>query len=244
MARPRLFIDGLSHHVTHRGNNRCDVFRDRADREMFLSYLRASSVKYRVTVHGFVLMTTHIHAQVTASDPDGLPRMMQSLGRRYVRYFNDRYHRTGTLWEGRYDASLILDERYWYRCLRYIERNPVRAGIVAVPGDYEWSSYRANALGTNDPLLTPHPLYVALGTDAQTRATAWAAVCQEAPSEGEVMEIRSVTYRGGFLGTAVPAILAAAPRKRGRSGDPPSQAAIDVCLRTGTATNGDPEQAL
>jgi putative transposase len=114
-------------------------------------------------------MTTHIHAVVTGRQPDSLPRMMQSLGRTYVRYFNDRHHRTGTLWEGRYWASLIADERYCLTCLRYVEMNPVAARMVPCPDVYPWSSYHAHALGRSDTLLTGHPLFLQLGTDSTGR---------------------------------------------------------------------------
>lgn len=104
-------------------------------------------------------MTTHVHAIVTGQEPESLSRMMQSLGRSYVRYFNKRYHRTGTLWEGRYWASLIADERYWLTCLRYVEMNPVAARMVSSPDAYPWSSYQAHAFGRSDRLLTAHPLF-------------------------------------------------------------------------------------
>jgi len=200
MAPQRLFVPGLSHHVRHRGNNRCDVFLDRRDRETFLSMLAKSAQEHEVALHGYSLMTTHYHTQVTAPHADALPQMMQSLGRSYVRYFNVRHRRTGTLWEGRYQASLILDERHWYNCLRYIELNPVRACMVASPAEYEWSSYRANALGVENTMLTPHALYLELGAIPGDRAINWAAMCQQGMTERELGHIRASIQRGQPLG--------------------------------------------
>ena len=200
MARRRLFVPGLSHHIYHRGNNRCDVFRDEQDRRTFLDTLRAVSVHHEVSVHGYALLTTHYHAQVTAFDEESLPRMMQSLGRRYVRYFNDRHRRTGTLWESRYQASLLDSERAWFRCLRYVELNPVRAGIVSRPDAWQWSSYRANAIGLDDPLLTQHSLLRGLAGAPAERCSRWAQYCGEPGSERELSQIRSALKRGERLG--------------------------------------------
>jgi len=151
--------------------------------------------EHGVGIHGYSLMDTHYHAQVTPSKADSLPRMMQRLGRRYVRYFNDRYRRTGTLWEGRYQSSLICDERQWFVCLRYVELNPVRAGMVSLPGDYEWSSHRSNGLGEENGLLTPHRLYLALGTDAESRAERWAEMCGKPLPERTINGIRKALHR-------------------------------------------------
>jgi len=200
MAPPRLFIPGLSHHVRHRGNNGCDVFLDSQDRTTFLNMFDTSARKRGVKVHGYTLMSTHYHAQVTSPAEDALPRMMQRLGRCYVRYFNQRHRRTGTLWEGRYRASLILTERHWFNCLRYIELNPVRAGMVVSPADYPWSSYRANALGLADPVLEPHALYLGLGATPASRAQAWARICGHPLSERDLMEIRIALQKNRALG--------------------------------------------
>jgi putative transposase len=200
MAAPRMFVPGLSHHVRHRGNNRCDVFVDAEDRETFLSMMGKSAQEYEVAIHGYTLMTTHYHAQVTAPDKDALPGMMQRLGKDYVRYFNKRYSRTGTLWEGRYRASLILDERYWFNCLRYIEANPVRAGMVQSAADYRWSSYGCNALGWDDSLITPHVVYLRLGATVAQRSEQWALMSGESLTERDVAHIRATIQRGRALG--------------------------------------------
>jgi putative transposase len=126
---------------------------------------------------------------------------MQSLGRSYVRYFNERHHRTGTPWEGRYWASLIADERYWLTCLRYVEMNPVAARMVSCPDAYPWSSYQAHALGRSDPLLTTHPLFLQLGADAASRGAAWSSICGQPISEADLAEIRMATKRGKAIGS-------------------------------------------
>ncbi|MGB9428689.1 MAG: transposase, partial [Gammaproteobacteria bacterium] len=124
-------------------------------------------------VHAYVLMTNHVHLLVTPHRKEAVPRFMQHIGRRYVQYFNFRYRRSGTLWEGRYKASLVDTEAYVLKCYRYIEMNPVRAGMVTGPSDYRWSSHRHNALGAADKVIVPHELYSALGTDVLSRCAAY-----------------------------------------------------------------------
>lgn len=162
--------------------------------------MATAAAEHGVAIHGYVLMTTHYHAQVTGFDADSLPGMMQNLGRGYVRYFNDRHRRTGTLWEGRYQSSLILDERYWLTCLRYVEVNPVRARMVDLPGDYQWSSHQANALGAEDPLLTQHTLYLQLAGHPKTRAECWAQLCGQPLTERETARIREALRRNREIG--------------------------------------------
>lgn len=200
MHRPRLFEPGFSHHVIHRGNNRGDVFRDDLDRRHYLSTLRKLSIRRHVAIHGYALMKNHVHLLVTAFEDVSIPRMMRDLGPTYVRYFNDRHARTGTLWEGRYRASLIADERYWLTCLRYIELNPVRAGIVESPGDYEWSSHRAHVGTASSLLLSPHPLHLQLGADAAERGAHWSEICGHPLPESELAEIRHRTQRCLIVG--------------------------------------------
>jgi putative transposase len=191
-----LFIPGLSQHVIQRGNNRGATFRVPSDYRRFLDLVRDAAQACRVEVHGYVLMTTHVHLIVTPSCGSSLPEMMQSIGRTYVRQFNRRYERTGTLYEGRYRASLIQDENYWLTCLRYVELNPVRAGVVPRPELYEWSSYRAHAFGRPDSLLTPHPLLLATGRNAVERQHAWQATCG-APIDSEAVNRLRRAIRSG-----------------------------------------------
>ena len=175
--RKRVVIQGLTLHVTHRGNNRCATFRDDSDFESFLSSLTIVIRRYQFHVHAYALMSNHFHLMVTPGEPSGLSRGMQSLGRRYVRYFNNRYQRSGTLWEGRFRTAIITDERYWLTCLRYVEMNPVRAGLARTPGEYRWSSYRSHALGATDPIVAPHAIFDALSNTIDGRRNAWREMC-------------------------------------------------------------------
>ena len=141
MARkPRFVLPGYPRHVVQRGNNRQACFFDESDYRKYLDSLAEAAHKYHCQVHAYVLMTNHVHLLVTPTTDEGISQMMQSVGRRYVRYFNGVYRRTGTLWEGRYKASLVQTDSYLLTCYRYIELNPVRAEMVPDPGDYPWSS--------------------------------------------------------------------------------------------------------
>ena len=170
---PRISLPGVPMHVVQRGINRRPCFRDHKDFLAYLDALGDSSGRYQVDVHAYVLMTNHVHLLVTPGTPDGASRMMQQLGRRYVQYFNRAHNRTGTLWEGRFKSSLILSDRYLLACYRYIELNPVRAGIVSSADHYPWSSFRANGLGHMNPLLRPHSLWLELGISAEARRSAY-----------------------------------------------------------------------
>ena len=194
--RRRIFVEGLSMHVHQRGNNREDMFHDDDDRMVFLTALVESSERYDVRVHVWMFMDTHIHLVATPQTPDGLPRMIQQVGRRYVPYFNKRHQRTGGLWEGRYTAHPIETEVYWYRCLRYVELNRVRAGVVAAPQDHPWCSYHSHAFGTYDPLISHHPLYLALGTTASERQEAHRALCGTPLTDCELAAIRNALRTG------------------------------------------------
>jgi len=175
--RRRIVIQGLTLHVTHRGNNRCATFREDSDFESFLASLALAIRRYQFHVHAYALMSNHFHLMVTPGEPGGLSRGMQSLGRRYVRYFNDRHNRSGTLWEGRFRTAIITDERYWLTCLRYVEMNPVRAGLASSPEAYRWSSYRSHALGMADPIVAPHAVFDALANTIEGRRRAWRQMC-------------------------------------------------------------------
>ena len=154
MPRPlRIDFPGIPQHVIQRGNDRQPCFFDDADYLCYRSELRDMARREGCAVHAYVLMTNHVHLLLTPLQPGAVARTMQSLGRRYVRYINATYGRTGTLWEGRYKASLVGDGDYLLRCHRYIELNPLRAGMVADPCDYRWSSHRALAFGEADPLM-------------------------------------------------------------------------------------------
>ena len=167
--KPRFDITDLPQHVVQRGNNRQPCFRSESDFRIYLDHLRRACETHDCRVHAFVLMTNHVHLLVTQSRLQGLSKMMQSLGRRYVKYFNDIHLRTGTLWEGRYKASLVSNDSHLLACYRYIELNPVRAGIVRHPREYRWSSYQCNSEGLADGLVAEHETYLSLGNDGETR---------------------------------------------------------------------------
>ena len=170
MARkPRFSLPGVPQHVIQRGNNREPCFFGEDDYRRYLGDLKEASEHNRCRVHAYVLMTNHVHLLITPMTEHGITHLMQDLGRKFVRYVNHAYRRSGTLWEGRYKASLIDSETYLLTCMRYIELNPVRAGMVEYPGDYRWSSYHYNAHGKPDPLVSPHPLYTQLNSDATGR---------------------------------------------------------------------------
>ena len=166
------------------------MFQTPNDYRIYLELLDDASRKCEVDLHGYVLMTNHVHLQATPASASGLPRMMKRVGENYVRGFNRQYNRTGTLCEGRYRSSLIRDERYWLTCLRYLELNPVRAGLVPSPELYRWSSYRAHALGTQDRLVRLHPLFRLLGATPLERQRAWRETCRSPIDDDTLLTIR------------------------------------------------------
>src|SRR3989344_2182750 len=174
MARlPRIVIPEQPLHIIQRGNNRLPCFFADEDYRFYLDSLKEASTRYGCRVHAYVLMTNHVHLLLTPESVESPSAALQSVGRRYVRYINHTYRRSGTLWEGRFKSALIDSERYLLVCSRYIELNPVRARMVEQPGDYRWSSYRHNALGQADGLLTPHYLYESLNSDTARRCAAY-----------------------------------------------------------------------
>jgi putative transposase len=175
MARlPRLTVPGYPHHVIQRGNNRQAIFSSTADYLMLLALLDEYAQKFGVALHAYVLMSNHFHLLATPTTDDGLPQMMQAVGRRYVRYFNDRQQRSGTLWEGRYRSTLIETDRYFLACMAYIDLNPVRAGLVPTAKEYPWSSH-AHYVGLRaDKIVTPHALFWTLGNTPFAREAAYA----------------------------------------------------------------------
>lgn len=145
-------------------------------------------------------LPNHVHLLTTPQAGGGVAMMMQEVGRRYVRLFNDTYKRTGTLWEGRYKAAMIDTERYFLTCQRYVEQNPVRAGLVPNAADYAWSSHRHSAFGVRNPLITPHPIFIALGRDDDERRAAYMAIFAERIPAVEIERIREATNKGWPLG--------------------------------------------
>jgi len=153
--------------------------------------LREACLKHEVAIHAYVLMTNHVHLLATPTETDGISRLLQSVGRRYVQFVNTSYRRSGTLWEGRHKASLIDTEHYLMCCYRYIELNPVRAGMVRKPGDYPWSSYAANAHGKWDDLTRPHDVYFALGRSEADRQRAYRELFRRELEATDVGSLRS-----------------------------------------------------
>lgn len=202
MARhPRYILPGQPQHVIQRGNNREAIFLTPGDYHRFGAYLRDACNRHGCLVHAYVLMTNHVHLLLTPAGPSSIGLVMQSVGRCYVQHFNRWHGRTGTLWEGRYKAVPIDTAQYLLTCYRYIERNPVRAGMVDDPADYRWSSYRANAGGDHDPLVTPHDLYTRIGATARERQAAYRAMCAVDVDASSAQALRRAAETGWVLGT-------------------------------------------
>jgi putative transposase len=201
MARlPRLTVPGYPHHVIQRGNNRQALFVSKDDYEKLLTLLEEFAKKFSVAIHAYVLMSNHFHLLATPESADGVPKMMQALGRSYVRYFNDRHQRTGTLWEGRYRSTLIQAERYLLACMVYIDLNPVRAGMAADPAEYPWSSYLYYVGRRADRLVTPHPLFWELGNTPFARDAAYADLVHSGISSEQERALTDSALRGWALG--------------------------------------------
>ena len=174
MARlSRICLPGIPQHVIQRGNNRQACFASKEDFTAYLNWLYEYSVEHHVSIHAWVLMTNHVHLLLTPDSSEGVSKLMQSLGRRYVRYFNYTYRRTGTLWEGRFKSCVVQTDKYLLLCQRYIEMNPVRAGMVNHPSEYTWSSYHAHGDGKDIKLWTPHSAYDSLGNSRVDRIKAY-----------------------------------------------------------------------
>jgi putative transposase len=190
MNGPRIFIPDLSVHVVQRGGGPITIFGDETDHEVFLLMLEVAAANCGLRVHAFALMLTHFHLLATPDGPRSLPGAMGRAGSRYVRYFNRKYRRTGSLWGGRYRPFPIEDERRWLNCLRYIELNPVRAGVVSRPEEYRWSTYGVHALGHPLRWIRDHPVYTALGATAGERQQAYRAICDFPLTSAELVEQR------------------------------------------------------
>ncbi len=203
MARlPRLTLPGFPHHVIQRGNNRQAIFATAADYRALLHILGENAGKFEVAIHAYVLMSNHFHLLATPQTSDGLPKMMQALGRSYVRYFNESQRRTGTLWEGRYKSTLIQSERYLLTCMTYIDLNPVRGGLVDQAADYPWSSYLHYVGQRLDRIIAPHALYWELGNTPFAREAAYAELVQSGINPVQQSALTDATLSGWALGEA------------------------------------------
>ncbi len=201
MARlARYYVKGQPQHLIQRGNNQEPIFWTEQDYRFYLDCLRESAQQHACAIHAYVLMQNHIHLLVTPGHQESLSKLMQSVGRRYVQYFNAIYDRTGTLWEGRYRSTLIEPAAYLLTCMRYVELNPVRAQLVRHPRDYVWSSYHANALGAIDALVTPHAQYRRLGQSATARQAAYRQLFRAQIAGADLEAIREATNKAWVLG--------------------------------------------
>ena len=198
--RPRVSLPGVPLHLIQRGNNRQACFFADEDYSFYLDHLAEQATRQGCQVHAYCLMTNHVHLLVTPQDAGGAGALMKAVGQYYVQYVNRTYRRSGTLWEGRYRSCVLQDDVYFLVCSRYIEMNPVRAGMVPNPADYRWSSYRANAHGEANPALTPHEIYLALGHQGDDRLKAYRELFRPQLELGMLEQIRAATNGNYALG--------------------------------------------
>ncbi|OOG25410.1 hypothetical protein B1C78_06760 [Thioalkalivibrio denitrificans] len=197
--RPRTYLAGFPYHVVQRGNNREACFLEPQDYQFYLGLWRELSRRYGAAVHAYCLMTNHIHFLVTPDTETAISDTLRVVGSSYAQYVNRKYGRTGTLWEGRHRSSLIQSERYLFTCYRYIELNPVRAGMVKRPEAYQWSSYGANAK-LERSWLTPHDEYLRLGRTPEERAHAYRALFNHHLDEEDLNRIRCAAHYSQPIG--------------------------------------------
>jgi putative transposase len=198
--RPRIHLDGVPLHIVQRGHNREPCFFAEEDYQSYLHWLEKALGKTQCMLHAYVLMTNHVHLLVTPKRAEWVPELVMGVGRHSVQYINRAYKRTGTLWDSRYKSSSIQAETYLLACQRYIELNPVRAGMVEDPGFYRWSSYRANALGQEDPRVTPHAIYLAQGAGNKARQAAYRALFRPQMDRAAIEDIRLALNQNQPLG--------------------------------------------
>jgi putative transposase len=197
MPRPvRLNLPDIPQHITQRGNNRQACFYSNEDYRLYLDLLHEACRNHDCSLHAYVLMTNHVHLLMTPSTPEGVSMVIRDLGRDYVRTINKTYRRSGTLWEGRFKSSLVDKTRYCLTCYRYIELNPVRAGMVNHPADYPWSSFRYNAMGQPDALITPHDCWLLLGESDEERVAVYRDLFKEKLNQSDIDSIRQSVDTG------------------------------------------------
>lgn len=217
MSRPlRIIVEGLPIHHIQRGNNKQPVFLDDGDRRLYRELLLEGSQRFGLAVHAWVFMTNHVHLLLTPERADGLSRLTEWMGARYVCFFNRRHGRTGRLWQGRFHSSVVESSRYFLTCSRYIDQNPVRAGLCRHPQEHAWSSYARLAYGLYDPLVTEHAEYLALGRSAQVRQAMYRQMCATPLERPVINRLRSAPRRGEVLGEAY--FLSAIEQRTGRCG--------------------------
>lgn len=197
----RLILPGVAAHLIQRGNNRSACFRVDSDYQVYLLHLKELTTKLRCQVHAYCLMSNHVHLLLTPPSADACIVLMQNLGQRYVQYFNRRHDRTGTLWEGRFRSCVTESLRYVLACYRYIEMNPVRAGMVDAPSEYRWSSHLENTGGRSADFLASHPEFLALGLEEASRRAAYRALFADQLPQDLLDSIRKSTNSGYPLGS-------------------------------------------
>lgn len=200
--RARVLLPGCALHLIQRGNNRSACFYAEEDYLFYLKQLAEQAIKHDCAIHAWCLMTNHVHLLLTPAEPASVGLLMKGLGQRYVQYINRTYRRSGTLWEGRFRSCLVGEESYVLGCYRYIEMNPVRAGMVEHPADYRWSSYRINAQAEHSALVKPHPLYRGLGETREAQAAGYRELFRHQLDPGAVDQIRSATNGNYALGSS------------------------------------------
>jgi len=233
----RYIVPEVAAHIIQRGNNRIACFREDSDYLTYLFHLRQLAAKLSVKVHAYCLMTNHIHLLLTPGSSQDCIALMRDLGQRYVQYFNRRYERSGTLWEGRYRSCITESARYVLACYRYIELNPVRARMVQRPREYPWSSHAANIGELADAGIVPHAEFDALGCDNITRRTAYRALFEDGLADSLVSAIREATNGGYPLGSERFTSVIAASGRRIRPGRPGPQRPAVIDKNSGS----DPE---
>jgi putative transposase len=199
--RPRTHVDNLPLHIVQRGHNRDACFLNEADYLAYLGWLDEALQQTGCRLHAYILMTNHVHLLITPEKAETVPKLLVSLGRRYVQYFNRLYRRTGTLWDSRYKSSLIDADNYLLTCMRYIELNPVRAGMVNDPAHYRWSSYRSNALGNTEHRLAPHPVYLELARNPNDRLTIYRQLFRSELNDDALGDLRLALDQNQPLGS-------------------------------------------
>jgi len=228
--RSRLSLAGIPWHIIQRGNNRSACFFAEEDYRLYLQFLQELARRFGCAVHAYVLMTNHVHLLLTPLRENSAALLMKHLGQRYVQHVNRTYRRSGTLWEGRFRSCLTQSENYVLACYRYIELNPVRAGIVSQPDEYRWTSYPANALGRADPLITPHDEYVRLGRQDEARREAYRGLFTARLNAETATKIRQATNGNIALGESMfQKEVEGALGRRARRGQPgrPRTAEVD-----------------
>ncbi len=201
MARlARLSLPGQAHLVTHRGNNQQAVVLDDVDRQALLDLLGEQSARQGVALHAYAILASSLHLLLTPSTVEGLPAMMQAVGRGYVRGFNSRHGRSGTLWEGRYRSTVVQPGKPVLECMGFVDRAAISEGLSADPQSFAWSSHRHYTGQIVDRRISAHPAYWSLGNTPFAREAAYAELVRQGPDAGRMAIVRDAAWHGWALG--------------------------------------------